>query len=361
MRVLVAGSGISGVTAARLLADAGHEVVVYECRDHFGGNCYDEKHGGVMVHRYGPHLFHTNDRAVWEFLSRFTEWTEYRHRVVGDTALGRISIPYSPKTEAQLGRALSDAEIRDLIFVQYSQKQWGVPWDQMPAAIIGRVPTRRADGDERYFTDEFQGQPKDGYARMFERMLGKIPLHLGVEKDAWRATAAAAKLVIYTGKIDEYFNCRYGRLPYRSLRFEHFWSPDRLAHAVINQCNDLPYTRFYDHLYFSENAAPGLPAEPQAKAAEPLWPANAVPLSQRHEKLGGTVLTREFPHAHDETNEPYYPMPFGQGMELYQKYKLLATAESNTIFLGRLATYSYLDMWMVVAQARVKIRPHLTL
>jgi UDP-galactopyranose mutase len=199
-----------------------------------------------MLHTYGPHLFHTNDAQVWNFLSRFTEWTDYRHKVVADTRLGRIAIPYNIQTDAQLGRRLSDVEIRDLIFVDYSQKQWGVPWAEMPAAITGRVPTRRENDDHRYFSEGVAGTSSP----LAETHVGRMPtLH-----------------------------------------------------------------------------------------------------------SGETIITREYPQAHDETNEPYYPMPFGEGMALYQNYKALADAEPRTIFLGRLATYSYLDMWMAVAQALVKLR-----
>jgi len=326
MNILVVGAGISGCAAARLLADQGHAVEVLDSRPHSGGNCHDERQGEVTVHCYGPHLFHTNDKEVWDFLSRFTGWTDYRHKVVADTSLGRISIPYSLKTEAQLGRKLSDGEIRELIFVDYSEKQWGVPWDDLPAAIKCRVPFRRDNGDDHYFTDAYQGQPAAGYAAMFNRMLEGIPLQVGVDKEAWRSRRQDFDRVIYTGKIDEYFGYACGRLPYRSLRFEHRRSAEGLPHAVINQCNRLPYTREYDHAWFNLES----PAE--------------------------TLITREYPEAHHGSNEPYYPMPFGEGRELYRKYRDLAAGESDTIFLGRLATYSYLDMWMAVAQAMVKVR-----
>lgn len=354
MKTFIIGSGMSGATAARLLADAGHEVQVLECRDHAGGNCHDERlENGVRLHRYGPHLFHTNDETVWNFLSRFTEWTDYRHRVVADTRLGRISIPYNLKTEAQLGRRLTDAEIRDLIFVEYSAKQWGVPWEEMPAAITGRVPTRRENDDDGYFTDRFQGQPKEGYAALFTRMLEGIPVRLGLEKEAWREEAARADLVIYTGKVDEYFGYQLGRLPYRSLRFEDTRSRERLPHAVINQCNMLPWTRMYDHRWFSEGSG-GVPGGNGENGA--LENKAGTDLAADDGERPETVLTKEYPLAHDETNEPYYPMPFGGGMALYQQYKALADAEPRTVFLGRLATYSYLDMWMAVAQAMVKTR-----
>jgi UDP-galactopyranose mutase len=327
MKIHVIGSGISGGTAARLLTDAGHQVEIWETRDHPGGNCHDERINGVTAHRYGPHLFHTNDHAVWEFLSRFTAWTDYRHRVVADTALGRIAIPYSLTTERQLGRRLSDDEIRELIFTEYSEKQWGVPWAELPAAIRNRVPVRRENDDVNYFTDLYQGQPAAGFAAMFRQLLDGIPVHLGVNAEEWRRHPADH--VIHTGKIDAYFGDAHGPLPYRSLRFEHEWSPARLPHAVINQCNKQPHTRSYDHAWFS----------------------NETPVQ--------TLITREFPEAHTPDNEPYYPMPFGVGAVRYQQYLRLAAGERRTTFLGRLGTYSYLDMWMAVAQARTKLRPFL--
>ncbi len=335
MTARIVGSGLSGATAAVLLKAGGFQVEMFETRPQIAGNCFDRRIGGILQHGYGPHLFHTNDAEVWRFLSRFTEWTGYRHRVVADTAAGRISIPYNTRTRTQVGRELTDEEIRKLIFVEYSEKQWGVAWEAMPAAIIGRVPARRHNDDDRYFTDEFQGQPKDGFTKMFERMLEGIPVHLRVGKDDWRRQAARADLVIYTGKIDEHFHCCHGRLPYRSLRFEHFWSPQRLPQAVINQCNRLPFTRIYDHRYFSENEAPSLPSEWARKIhPQTLLPACAVSLGPSAVKEGGTILTREYPQAHDGSNEPYYPMPFGEGMALYQKYKRLADAEPRTVFVA---------------------------
>ena len=326
MKIIVVGCGISGISAATLLSRAGHRVEIFETRDHVGGNCYNETIHGVTMHKYGPHLFHTNDGNVWRFLSEFSSFSDYRHRVVADTRLGRISIPYSLKTESQIGRRLEDEEIRNLIFTEYSEKQWGVPWRDLPDTIRNRVPARREDDDDRYFQDRYQGQPIDGFTAMFKNMLDGITVHLGVKADDWRR--CNADLLIYCGKIDAYYGYRYGRLPYRSLRFEHEKTAARLPHAVINQCNKKPYTRIYDHAHFS-NETPEF-----------------------------TVVTHEFPCTHTGENTPYYPMPFGPGKELYSRYRKLASLDrSRVIMLGRLATYSYLDMWMAIAQAMAKVRP----
>jgi UDP-galactopyranose mutase len=192
------------------------------------------------------------------------------------------------------------------------------------------VPQRRENHDDFYFTDRWQGQPAKGYAALFENLLHGIRVHFGVNKNDWRHHRRPEDWVIFTGKIDDYYQETLGRLPYRSLRFEHDRSPSRLPHAVINQCNDLPFTRVYDHAWFS-GESPEL-----------------------------TVITREFPEEHHPGNEPYYPMPFGEGMKLYSRYKSLGDREPQTLFIGRLATYSYLDMWMAVAEAMAKVRPFLT-
>lgn len=330
MKVIITGSGLSGSVAAVLLKRAGHQVEIYETRRHIAGNCHDEKEDGVTIHRYGPHLFHTDNEMVWKFLSRFTDWNNYENKVVADTAMGRIPIPWSLASVEAVGRDLTDTEIRDLIFVDYSEKQWGMPFSELPNAIRNRIPLRRGNHDTRYFTDRFQGQPVDGFTTMFTRMLDGIPVHLGVPEKLSADAASRADLHIYTGKIDSFFHHCYGSLPYRSLRFEHTRSTTRQIHPVINQCNALPWTRSYDHAYF---------------------------LNENPER---TVITHEFPVTHNSGNEPFYPMPFGEGMEIYSRYKALAKAMPDTLFLGRLATYSYLDMWMAVAQAVTLLRDHLS-
>lgn len=317
---------MSGACAAVLLKRAGHAVEVFDTRNHIGGNCYDERNGGVTVHQYGPHVFHTNNTAVWNFLSRFTEWTGYRHEVVADTRLGLLPIPWSLASARTAGRDLSDDEIRNLIFVDYSEKQWGVPFHLIPDAIRNRIHLRRSNDDTRYFTDTYQGQPREGYTAMFSRMFEGISVHTAVPRNDWRRRAKHADLHIYTGKLDEYFEYKHGALPYRSLRFEHTRSRERQCHAVINQCNRRPWTRNYDHAFFLNEA----PDE--------------------------TIITREYPQQHDETNEPFYPMPFGSGRDLCSIYRRLAETETRTVFLGRLATYCYLDMWMAIAQVMTRMK-----
>ncbi len=329
MKVNIVGCGLSGITAAILLKDKGHSVEIFETRPHIGGNCYDLKVGNVTVHQYGSHIFHTNDEAVWNFLNRYTKFNNYIHRVRANTKEGLISIPFSRKTAEQIGRDLDPEEIQELVFRDYSERQWGIPWEELPKSISGRVPNKRDNFDDRYFTDEFQGQPINGYTAMFNAMLDDIPVQLGVGPDAWKGRKCDK--LIYTGKVDAYFDYKWGRLPYRSLRFEHFKaSKDNLYSfsngAVINECNRNPYNRTMD---------------------------NSVYLN---EDVDETILTRDYPEEHDENNLPIYPKNFGLGAELYSgRYKKAAASEADTLFLGRLATYKYLDMWMAVKQVMVKL------
>ncbi len=329
MKVNIIGCGLSGITAAVLLKEQGHQVEIFEMREHIGGNCYDYHQDGVTVHKYGAHLFHTKDEEVWNFLGRYTKFNNYVHRVRANTRLGLISIPFNKKSAEQIGRDLSGPEIRELIYRDYSERHWGIPWEELPQSISGRVPEKRDNYDDRYFTDAYQGQPVNGYTEMFKAMLEGITVHLGAEEDAWRGRHC--DLLIFTGKVDAYFKYKWGRLPYRSLRFEHFPAPkDPLFSfekgSVINECNRKPYNRTMD---------------------------NSVYLD---EKVETTILTRDYPEEHDETNLPIYPKSFGHGRELYsERYKPAVAAETDVLFLGRLATYAYLDMWMAVKQVMVKL------
>jgi UDP-galactopyranose mutase len=328
MKINIIGCGLSGITAAVLLKDKGHDVEIFESRNHIGGNCYDEKQDGVTIHKYGSHIFHTNDEDVWKFLNRYTSFNNYEHKVRANTSLGLISIPYNNKTIEQIGKDLSTSEIQELIFRKYSERHWGVSWEDLPASISSRVPTKRDNWDERYFTDKYQGIPSKGYTEMFNNMLDGIKVNVGVSKEEYKKLKYDK--MIYTGKPDEFYDFYFGKLPYRSLRFEHnkvkkdenfSWEKG----AVINECNTLPFNRTMDNgVYLNEN-------------------------------LSHTILTRDYPEEHNEKNDPIYPKDFGEGMRIFSEYKKLIRSEKDILFLGRLATYKYLDMWMAIKQAMVKL------
>jgi UDP-galactopyranose mutase len=326
MKIKIIGCGLSGITSAILLKSFGHEVEIFENRNHIGGNCYDSNLNGIYVHNYGPHIFHTNDEEVWEFLNRYTEFTSFKYCPLGDTKLGLIPLPYSLSTVKILGRELSDEEIIDVIYKDYSEKQWGVPFEKISKSILTRVPVLKNSESPSWYGDEkYQGIPSKGYTNMMTNMLDGIKIHLNIKNNEWKSVKS--DLTIYTGKIDEYYNFIYGKLPYRSLRFEHEVTDKKLLHHAINQCNKkVDYTRIYDHSGF---------------------------LNQK-ENL--TVITKEYPIEYNGFNIPFYPIPFGEGNEIYKKYKILADKETNVIFLGRLATYKYLDMWMAIKQVFVKLK-----
>lgn len=326
MKIRIIGAGLSGATAARLLTDLGHNVTVFETRNHIAGNCYDSNVCGTMVHNYGPHIFHTDDEDVFAFLSRFTEWIDFELKPKGVTSLGVISLPYSKKTERELGRELTQEEIVKYIFKDYSEKQWGVPFNQIPKSITNRIPKTKDYDDPTWFANQkYQCIPKEGYTKMFENILKGIEVRLGCDSLDW--TKEEYDLTIYTGKIDEYYDYKFGQLPYRSLWFKHITSSVKFEDVVYNQnTKAVEYTRTYDHSYFTLN----------------------------HKGL--TVITEEYPEEYTGKNIPFYPIPWGEGLQMYSKYKELADKEPNTIFVGRLATYAYLDMWMAVKQVFLKLK-----
>lgn len=329
MKVNIIGCGLAGIVSSILLKEQGHNVEIFETREHIGGNCYDKKIEGITVHQYGSHIFHTNDKDVWNFVNRYSKFNNYEHKVRANTKYGLISIPYNRKTAKQIGRDLSSKEIQELIFKEYSERHWGIPWEQLPKSISGRVPNKRDNYDERYFAEDYQGIPVNGYTEMFKSMLDGIKVNLGVSKEDYKNLKCDK--MIYTGKPDEFFNLSFGKLPYRSLRFEHFRGKrnDNFSFkkgSVINECNGKPFNRTGD---------------------------NAVFLNETD--LGHTIYTRDYPEEHDQTNDPIYPKNFGEGRAIYDKYKQAMLSENNVIFLGRLASYKYLDMWMVIKQALVKI------
>lgn len=348
---LVVGAGFAGAVLAERLAAIGSTVLVIDRRAHIAGNAYDELNAdGVRIHRYGPHIFHTNSAAVFEYLSRFTGWRAYEHRVLASVDGKLAAIPINQRTiETLYGLRLDEREMQDWLarraaplrevktaedavvskvgwelyekfFKHYTLKQWGIAPTELDASVTARIPVRTND-DDRYFTDTFQFMPVDGYTAMFARMLDhpRITLALGMDLHALPPTLQYRRMV-YTGPIDEYFGCCFGKLPYRSLRFEHVSLAQELHQPVgtINYPQDKPYTRVSEYKHMT---------------------------GQIHPK---TALTYEFP---TEAGDPYYPVPRERNTALYKRYAELAARQSAVVFVGRLATYRYLNMDQVVAQA----------
>ena len=325
MKAKIIGCGLSGITSAILLKNKGYDVEIYETRNHIGGNCYDSNVCGNLVHNYGPHIFHTDDDEVFNFLSEYTEWIPFKLQPKGDTELGLISLPYSKKTIKEIGRELNEEEIQNYIFKDYSEKQWGMPFNELPKSITNRIPKTKDFENPTWFEGQkHQCIPRHGYTKMMENMLKGIEVKINCNKDEWRNHKTDT--TIYTGKIDEYFNYCYGDLPYRTLDFKHETSSKKQEFFIVNQNNKkVSYTRKYDHSYFNEN------------------------------HKGITIITEEYPRQCTKNDIPFYPMPFKEGINIYNKYKLLAEKEEKTIFLGRLATYTYLDMWMAIKQVFLKL------
>ena len=348
---LIVGAGFAGSVVAERLASQGERVLVVDRRPHVAGNAYDEYNAdGLLVHRYGPHIFHTNSARVWDYLSRFTDWRPYEHRVRASVDGQLVPIPINLDTINALygtrltaheveGFLASVAEPRESIrtsedvvvsavgpelykkfFRGYTRKQWGLDPSELDASVTARVPTR-TNRDDRYFSDTYQAMPARGYTRMFERILDHPNIHtlLGADFEDVRDIVPYRRLV-YTGPVDEYFGFRYGKLPYRSLHFVHE-THDRETFQpapVVNYPNEHPYTRITEFKYLT---------------------------GQEHPK---TAVVYEHPRAE---GDPYYPIPRPENAELYRRYEALAKAEADVHFVGRLATYKYYNMDQVVAQA----------
>lgn len=370
---IIIGSGIAGAAAARVLAEEqGKKVLVLEKKHHIGGNCYDGKDEyGILVHWYGPHIFHTGNEEVYEWLSRFTDWYAFGHEVVarvGDKLLpvpfnlNTLKMVYGEEKAAVLEKKLldtfgfgarvpilklreqQDEDLRAIadyvyenVFLRYTMKQWGQTPEEIDPAVTGRVPVV-ISYDNRYFGDKYQGMPRDGFTPMFEKMLAhpNIEIHTNTNaKDALVISEKEGKVllegqefhgtVIYTGPVDELFDCRFGRLPYRTLRFdfEHYDKPDYQGHSVVNYTVSEDYTRITEFKYLTG------------------------------QKADSTTIVKEYPFAYTgaEGEIPYYAIMNEENNALYRKYADLAAQIPDFHLLGRLAEYKYYNIDAMAAKA----------
>jgi UDP-galactopyranose mutase len=354
---MIVGAGFAGsVLAERLARVADKKVLLVEVRNHIAGNAYDYYNdAGVLIHKYGPHIFHTNSREVFDYLSQFTHWRPYQHRVRASVDGQLLPIPINLDTINQVyGLNLTAFQVDDFLasiaepraeirtsedvvvskvgrelyekfFRGYTRKQWGLDPSELDASVTARVPTR-TNRDDRYFTDSYQAMPLHGYTRMFEHMLDHPNIKVMLNTDYREIMDGIPyRHMIYTGPVDAFFDYRYGKLPYRSLefRFETHDTPVYQPHAVINYPNDYAYTRVTEFKYLT---------------------------GQEHRR---TTIVYEVPQAE---GDPYYPVPRPQNAAIYDQYKALADATPNVQFVGRLATYKYYNMDQVVAQALTVFR-----
>lgn len=355
---LIVGAGFAGSVCARQLAEAGKRVLVIDKRDHIGGNAYDyvNEHG-VRIHKYGPHIFHTNSDKVFEYLSRFTEWRPYEHRVLASVQGNLVPFPINLTTlemvfglkldeeRAQTlidgmvaqsweeGREIVTAEdqclatigrpLYEMFFKGYTTKMWGVTPDKLDKSVTARIPFR-LNRDDRYFTDKHQAMPKDGYTALFERMLDHPGIEVRLRDHLFHASFECETApIIWTGCIDEYFDHRFGPLPYRSMEFVHVSASHVHPVATINFPDAAVITRATDM---------GL-------------------LTDTRQPLRTTVV-HETPTAE---GEPFYPIPAPENKALFKRYETLAEREPNITFLGRLGRYQYLNMDQVVGQALMTV------
>ena len=349
---LIVGAGFAGsVLAERLASKAGKKVLILDKRNHIGGNAYDYyNQDGILIHKYGPHIFHTNSKDVFEYLGQFTEWRQYEHKVLASVDGQLVPIPINLNTINQLyGLNLSSDQVEDFFqsraekvsqirtsedvvvsrvgrelyekfFRGYTRKQWDLDPSELDASVTARVPTR-TNKDDRYFTDTYQAMPLCGYTKMFEKMLSHPNIKIMLNTDYKEVIDSISyKNMIYTGPVDSYFDYCYGKLPYRSLefKFETIEAENYQQTGTVNYPNEHPYTRITDFKYLT---------------------------GQKHPK---TTIVYEYPKAE---GDPYYPVPRPENAEIYKKYQQLTSAMTNTYFVGRLATYKYYNMDQVVAQS----------
>jgi UDP-galactopyranose mutase len=357
---LIVGAGLFGAVCARELTDAGKKVLVIDRRKHIGGNVYTERVEGINVHKYGAHIFHTNNKAVWDYVNRFAAFNRYTNSPVANYKGELYSLPFNMYTFNKMWGVVTPDEARQKIAEQrreitdeprdleeqaislvgrdiyerlvkgYTEKQWGRSCRELPAFIIKRLPVRFTF-DNNYFNALYQGIPTGGYTRLAEKLLDGAEVRLNTDYFADKAAFdAAAERVIYTGAVDEYFGFSLGRLEYRTVRFETelLETPNYQGNAVMNYTDrETPFTRIIEHKWFEFG------------------------LDENGNELPKTVISREYSKEFAPGDEPFYPVNDEKNSALYAKYKALAEQEKRVIFGGRLGQYKYYDMDAVIAAA----------
>ncbi len=350
---LIVGAGIYGSVFAHEMTRSGKRCLVIDKRDHIGGNVYTKNIQGINVHMYGPHIFHTNNKEIWDYVNSFVEFNRFTNSPVASYEDELYNLPFNMNTFYQLwgvqtpqqakakiasqivpcqkprnleeyALSIVGADIYTKLIKGYTEKQWGRPCSELPVSIIKRLPVRFTF-DNNYYKDRYQGVPVGGYTLLIERLLQNVNVRLNTDyfQDKEKLNAEA-KHIIYTGKIDQYFDYKYGKLSYRSMSFEHtvLNEENYQGNAIVNYTHrDLPYTRIIEHKHFETG-------------------------SQSH-----TVITKEYPSESGTHDEPHYPIADEHNKTIYSKYKKLADDQVNVSFGGRLATYQYYDMHQVIAAA----------
>ena len=353
---LIVGAGMFGSVCARELTDNGYRCLVIDKRNHIAGNAYTENLDGINVHKYGAHIFHTSNKKIWDYVNKFAEFNQYRHTVIANyendiyplpfnmftfNKIWGVTTPNDAKKKIESQRAtenptnleeqsisLVGEDIYKILIKGYTEKQWGRKCKELPSSIIKRLPVRFVWNND-YYDDVYQGIPIGGYTKMFEKMLEGIEVKTDIDyfinKNHWDSMA---NKVIFTGKIDEYYDYKFGELVYRSLKFykKVLNEKDFQGNSVVNYTDgDVPYTRIIEHKHFEFG------------------------------EQDNTVITYEYPDDWDKTKVPYYPVNDAKNNKIYKKYKELADNDDKVVFGGRLAEYKYYDMHQVVGSALKKV------
>ena len=355
---LIVGAGIYGSVFAREMTDASFKCKVIDKRKHIGGNCYTEKIEGINVHRYGPHIFHTDNKEIWDYVNRFVEFNNYKHHAVAKFQGQIYSLPFNMWTFNQLwgvqtpdeAKAIIDSQkfkgvpsnleeqalsmvgtdVYEYLIKGYTEKQWMKSAKDLPPFIIKRLPVRYTF-DNNYFFDKYQGIPINGYTELFEKLLDGIDIELNVDylenRDHFNNLADT---IVYTGPIDKFYDYKFGDLEYRPLRFENFKLEDTQnyqGHTIVNYTDiNVPYTRIVEHKHFCNDIS------------------------------DITIVTKEYPVEWKRGEEPYYPINDIKNQEIFKQYENLSVNEHNIIFGGRLAEYKYYDMHQVILSALNKTK-----